>query len=317
MGDVILEDRFTELLANSHPAKQAASDNKVVSIGANNNADTGDLQSNAGVILYLHEPSAFRPMAQIRSEQTVEGEQTESIYYFHLDHIGTPLELTDEQGRIVWQANYTGFGQARIINSGITNLIRYPGQYEDSEIGLHCNRFRYYDPSSGQYTQQDPIGLMGGEQLSQYVADPVNWVDVLGLQKDCPKDNHYTPSPALKNDPYHPSAVDARRANGDAFRRLPSEVQDNYWAIRQGKGTPRTYTASDQARGDIPSGMKVGDQKVTEARGGLANNRKWSGALEWDVPGTNHRILQKGDCFASVLDHKYGKATPIILPWDP
>jgi RHS repeat-associated protein len=124
-------------------------------------------------------------MAQIRSEQTGEGEQTESIYYYHLDHIGTPLELTDEQGRIVWQANYTGFGQARIINSGITNLIRYPGQYEDSEIGLHYNRFRYYDPSSGQYTQQDPIGLMGGEQLSQYVADPVNWIDELGLQGSC------------------------------------------------------------------------------------------------------------------------------------
>jgi RHS repeat-associated protein len=188
MGDVILEDRCTELLANSHPAKQAANTDKVVSIGSNNNADTGELQSNDGVILYLHEPSAFRPLAQIRSEQTGEGEQTELIYYYHLDHIGTPLELTDEQGRIVWQANYTGFGQARIINSGITNLIRYPGQYEDSEIGLHYNRFRYYDPSSGQYTQQDPIGLMGGEQLSQYVADPVNWVDVLGLQKDCPLD---------------------------------------------------------------------------------------------------------------------------------
>jgi YD repeat-containing protein len=141
MGDVILEDRCTELLVNSHPAKQVANTDKVVSIGSNNNADTGELTSNAGVILYLHEPSAFRPMAQIRSEQTGEGEQTESIYYYHLDHIGTPLELTDEQGRIVWQANYSGFGQARIINSGIINLIRYPGQYEDSEIGLHYNRF--------------------------------------------------------------------------------------------------------------------------------------------------------------------------------
>jgi RHS repeat-associated protein len=185
MVDVILEDRCADLLENSHPAKQAASDNKVVSIDSNHNADSGELTSNAGVIPYLHEPSAFRPLAQIRSEQTGEGEQTESIYYYHLDHIGTPLELTDEQGRIVWQANYTGFGQARIINSGITNLIRYSGQYEDSEIGLHYNRFRYYDPSSGQYTQQDPIGLMGGEQLSQYVADPVNWVDVLGLHGDC------------------------------------------------------------------------------------------------------------------------------------
>jgi RHS repeat-associated protein len=198
MGDVILEDRCTELLDNSHPAKQAASTDKVVSIGS---ADTGKLQSSAGSILYLHEPNAFRPLVQIRSEQADEGDPTESIYYYHLDHIGTPLELTDEQGRIVWQANYTGFGQARIINSGITNLIRYPGQYEDSEIGLHYNRFRYYDPNSGQYTQQDPIGLMGGEQLSQYVADPVNWVDVLGLQGDCPETvrvRHYTNKSSAK-----------------------------------------------------------------------------------------------------------------------
>jgi hypothetical protein len=28
---------------------------------------------------------------------------------------------------------------------------------------------------------------MGGEQLLQYVADPVNWIDVLVLHWDCPK----------------------------------------------------------------------------------------------------------------------------------
>jgi hypothetical protein len=35
---------------------------------------------------------------------------------------------------------------------------------------------------------------MGGEQLSQYVADPVNWVGVLGLQKGCPKVDLDNPS---------------------------------------------------------------------------------------------------------------------------
>ncbi len=40
---------------------------------------------------------------------------------------------------------------------------RFQGQYEDKKkIGLYYNRFRYYDPSLGQYTQQDPIGLAGG-----------------------------------------------------------------------------------------------------------------------------------------------------------
>ncbi|MDR1603073.1 MAG: RHS repeat-associated core domain-containing protein [Tannerella sp.] len=37
----------------------------------------------------------------------------------------------------------------------------YQGQYEDSETGLYYNRFRYYDPSSGAYLSQDPIGLAG------------------------------------------------------------------------------------------------------------------------------------------------------------
>lgn len=34
-----------------------------------------------------------------------EGEERR-IYYFHTDQIGTPLELTDSEGEIVWQATY-------------------------------------------------------------------------------------------------------------------------------------------------------------------------------------------------------------------
>ncbi|WP_425605024.1 RHS repeat-associated core domain-containing protein [Bombiscardovia apis] len=34
-------------------------------------------------------------------------------------------------------------------------------QYSDDESGLHYNRFRYYDPDTGQYISPDPIGLLG------------------------------------------------------------------------------------------------------------------------------------------------------------
>ena len=30
-----------------------------------------------------------------------------------------------------------------------------------SETGLYYNRFKYYDPSTGAYISQDPIGLAG------------------------------------------------------------------------------------------------------------------------------------------------------------
>jgi RHS repeat-associated protein len=62
--------------------------------------------------------------------------------------------------------------------------FRYQGQYEDAETGLYYNRFRYYDPSSGVYLSQDPIGLAGGNPtLYGYVKNTNSWLDEFGL--DC------------------------------------------------------------------------------------------------------------------------------------
>jgi RHS repeat-associated protein len=61
--------------------------------------------------------------------------------------------------------------------------FRYQGQYEDKEIGLYYNRFRYYSPEEGMYISQDPIRLEGGSRLYGYVDDPNIWLDILGLAK--------------------------------------------------------------------------------------------------------------------------------------
>jgi len=44
----------------------------------------------------------------------------------------------------------------------------------------HYNRFRYYDPDVGRFVTQDPIGLLGGDNLYQYASNPVGWIDPLG-----------------------------------------------------------------------------------------------------------------------------------------
>jgi RHS repeat-associated protein len=59
--------------------------------------------------------------------------------------------------------------------------LRFQGQYFDEETGLHYNRFRYYEPESGRFINQDPIGLLGGFNLFQYAPNPVGWVDPWGL----------------------------------------------------------------------------------------------------------------------------------------
>ncbi len=108
-----------------------------------------------------------------------------SDYYFYQnDHLGTPQKLTSVSGAVVWSAKYNSFGEASIDgSSSVVNNLRFPGQYEDGESGLHYNLNRYYDPTVGRYSRVDPIGLKGGMNLFVYVDNnSINAFDPFGLQ---------------------------------------------------------------------------------------------------------------------------------------
>jgi len=69
------------------------------------------------------------------------------------------------------------------INVDTDNPFRFPGQYEDTETGLYYNRFRYYMPNEGIYTQRDPVGLAGGNPtVYGYVWNSLNESDSFGLE---------------------------------------------------------------------------------------------------------------------------------------
>lgn len=102
------------------------------------------------------------------------------------DYLGTPVEAYDEEGKKVWERELDIYGRVKEgrKDTGEKNIIpfRFQGQYEDEEIGLYYNRFRYYSPEDGCYTQQDPIGLAGGNPtLYGYVFDTLCELDPLGL----------------------------------------------------------------------------------------------------------------------------------------
>jgi RHS repeat-associated protein len=104
-----------------------------------------------------------------------------SIYYYHNDHLGTPQKMTNENGALVWAADYLPFGEADVTIETIENNLRFPGQYYDSETGLHYNYHRYYDPSTGRYLTPDPIGLDGGLNLYAYARNnPIMIIDPTG-----------------------------------------------------------------------------------------------------------------------------------------
>jgi len=139
---------------------------------------------------YLYEPGSFRPMVQVTHH-----EQGSELHYIVTDHAGTPQELCNEQGDIVWRGeqalwgHYHGQSQRHwkrreeAANDSIQCDLRYQGQIEDSESGLYYNVNRYYDADSGQYLSPDPIGFAGGLRPQAYVANPLEWVDPLGLEQ--------------------------------------------------------------------------------------------------------------------------------------
>ena len=106
-------------------------------------------------------------------------------YFFQNDPIGTPVAVTDEENRIVWEAVYLPCGEAAVNPASLIEFnLRFVGQYFDAETGLHYNFHRYYDPATGRYLTPDPIGLEGGANLYAYVGNnPVNFIDPYGLSK--------------------------------------------------------------------------------------------------------------------------------------
>jgi RHS repeat-associated protein len=101
-------------------------------------------------------------------------------YWYQNDHAGTPQKLVATNGLVVWDGVYDAFGNCQINIEGITNNLRFAGQYFDDETGLHYNLNRYYDPVLGRYLRADPFG--DGLNLYAYCFNnPNSLIDPLGL----------------------------------------------------------------------------------------------------------------------------------------
>ncbi|WP_431609316.1 RHS repeat-associated core domain-containing protein [Chryseobacterium sp. 'Rf worker isolate 10'] len=133
------------------------------------------------VVTWVYERGNHVPSAKIE-----DGRKASII----LDYIGRPVQAYDEDGSLIWSAEYDIFGKVRVLK-GNQHFIpfRQLGQYEDLELaGLYYNRFRYYDSENGRYISKDPIGFASGEpNFYGYVDDSNRKVDILGLMPFDPK----------------------------------------------------------------------------------------------------------------------------------
>jgi len=115
----------------------------------------------------------------------------EQKYSIVSDYLGKPFQAYDSEGELVWAAEHNIYGKVKTLKGDKTFIpFRQLGQYEDIEVDLYYNRFRYYDCYTGTYISQDPIGLAGNNpNIYAYVFDSNIQVDVFGL--DLKPENGY------------------------------------------------------------------------------------------------------------------------------
>ncbi|MFI7101456.1 DUF6531 domain-containing protein [Streptomyces sp. NPDC050161] len=137
--------------------------------------------SDGQITTWDYAPGTYCPLAQT-TRHTPAGAL--SFHAVITDVTGTPTELVTPDGRIVWQHRMTLWGAPHSpakSPDAVDCPLRFPGQYADSETGLHYNYFRHYDPETARYVSPDPLGLIPAPNHHAYVDNPTAGFDPLGL----------------------------------------------------------------------------------------------------------------------------------------
>ena len=145
-----------------------------------------EVYSNGRYTYIYTDVDSYEPLAQIHNYTNAENETYQEINYFHCDQIGIPREMTDKDGNLLWFGEYDAWGkltQETNVTGTAHQPFRLQNQYCDSEIRLHYNFFRYYDPDCGRFINQDPIGLWGDDNFYTFALNIQDWIDPLGLKK--------------------------------------------------------------------------------------------------------------------------------------
>ncbi len=112
---------------------------------------------------------------------------SEGNFYYVFDGQGSVVALTDEQGEVAASYKYDPYGNLTEETGEVQNPWLYTGAYLDRETGLYKMDQRYYDPSTGRWTQQDPVydpADPAQSNLYAYVGNnPVNYSDHEGEKR--------------------------------------------------------------------------------------------------------------------------------------
>ena len=137
---------------------------------------------------YTYYPGVDQPHSVRMAGQT---------YYYVTDQPGSVTGLFNAANGVVNDYRYTPWGETEAGSvATVEQPLGYMAREWDDVAGMYQVRARWYDPQSGRFVSEDPIGLNGG--LNPYVYannSPTNLTDPYGL---CPEQPRTTGESAHK-----------------------------------------------------------------------------------------------------------------------
>ena len=127
-------------------------------------------------------------------DDVLQMKSNDNIHYFHTNHLGSTIAISDSEGNVVERVTYDAYGAPSFYDadgvstdvSSFNNPILYTGREYNAEIGNYHYRARAMHPMLGRFMQKDPLMYINGMNDYSYVANnPMNLVDPSGLYVRC------------------------------------------------------------------------------------------------------------------------------------
>ena len=126
-------------------------------------------------------------------DEALQMTRQENVYFYHTNHLGSTMALTNAEGKLVEQVTYDVYGVPTFINAGnkdlvessIENNILFTGREFDIESGVYYFRARSQHPHLGRFLQHDPLLYIDGINDISYVwNNSIIFIDSYGLESN-------------------------------------------------------------------------------------------------------------------------------------
>lgn len=139
-----------------------------------------------GNVLYEQENRDYLEYVYVLGKHfaRVDGNLDNSIrkkYFYHTDHLGSTVAVTDEAGQTVWTSEYTPFGGKHSTEGKFAHAVKFTGKDLDEDIGMYYFNARWYDQEIGRFISVDPI-KDGANWYTYTKNNPIILIDPTGLK---------------------------------------------------------------------------------------------------------------------------------------